>query len=226
MNNINNIKINLNIKNWTMIMAAVFLFFSFTFTHSQFAHAETDVSLDSTVRSTEVGNDVVVDLRVSASVNPINVVDGTIVYDQNKLAVKSISFDDSIISLWVKKPVVIDGVVGGVIDGVADSVAGQINLTGGIPNGYVGKNGEILRIIFKAKDVGTTTVDFKDSFAVFQNDGKGTKINPWMKPLSFSILPFPGPDLSTILLAALTFISLVLALGVLIFILKKYAKHY
>ena len=222
----NNFKINLNIKNYTenrvMIAGVFFLVYLFIFLCSvSFVHAETEISLDSTIRNAEVGNEIVVDLRLSASVDPVNVLDGTLVYDQNKLEIKGVSFDDSIISLWVKKPVVSGGKVG--------DVAGQISLTGGVPNGYVGKNGEIFKIIFRTKAVGTTTIDFKDSFAVFQNDGKGTKINPWMRPLTISIVSsastFFGILISETFIYLLTWISLALALCVLIFILKKYAKH-
>jgi len=178
--------------------------------------AATQVSLSSTSHNINVGDSFSVDLQISASVDSINVVDGVITFDPNVLEVEKVMEDSSIVSLWAK-PITFD------------NKSGQINFVGGIKNGYLGQNGKIAEFVFKAKQnevatsgttTSTTIIDFKDSFAVYKNDGKGTSINPWLQPLQILISPVSevGHGNSYILISLLVLI-------VLIFILKKYAKY-
>ena len=207
--------IKINIK----FIISTLIFFSF----ATVTQAATQISLNSTTHNVSVGDSLSVDMQISASVDAINIVDGVITYDPNVLEVEKVMEDSSIVSLWAK-PITFD------------NKSGQINFIGGIKNGYLGQNGEIAGFVFKVKDNSvaagsTTTIDFKDSFAVYKNDGKGTKINPWLRPLQISILPASGissgnnPGLTSKVSSVIVVVISLLVLIVLIFILKKYAKH-
>lgn len=119
-----------------------------------------------------------VDLKISTPDEPINVIDGTILYDGDKLEIKEISTGGSLFALWPKPPVFANN-------------KGNLSFVGGVPGGFQGKNGEVLKIIFLAKSEGEGKIDFLDGFSVFLHDGQGTQINPGLKPLSLNILKRP-----------------------------------
>ena len=76
--------------------------------------------------------------------------------------------------MWVKEP-------------IFNNQKGELSFVGGVPTGFSGDNGQILKITFKAIGDGNTIIGFKDVFSVLLNDGSGTNINPWLKPLNLSI---------------------------------------
>lgn len=113
--------------------------------------------------SIKVGNGgtITVKLVVSTDGKAINNSDGVISYPTEYLDLVSISKTSSIFSLWVEEP------RGG---------AGIINYDGGVPSpGYTGSAGELLRLTFRAKKIGTASINIREA-AVRQNDGFGTDI--------------------------------------------------
>lgn len=161
-------KDNKKIK-FAIIILSIFTFFSFV----QISFASTEVYLNKNVDSIKSGDIFDIDLKISSSKN-INVIDGTLVYDKNKLEIKNIKIDNSILSMWVKEP-------------SFNNQNGELSFVGGVPTGFSGDNGQILKITFKAIGDGNTLIGFKDVFSVLLNDGAGTNVNPWLKPLSLSI---------------------------------------
>jgi hypothetical protein len=110
-----------------------------------------------------VGNTFLVQVKVNSGGVAINAADGTLVFDPDKLEVKSISKEDSIFTLWVQEPTFSNSV-------------GTINFGGGKPSpGFTGAAGMIINITFKAKTSGTANVSFA-SGSVLADDGKGTNI--------------------------------------------------
>ena len=100
------------------------------------------------------GDTFLADLKISTPDKPINVVDGTILYDSNKLEIKEVSTGNSLFALWPKPP-------------VFSNKKGILNFVGGTSDGFQGKNGEVLKIVFLAKNEGEAQIDFLDDFSVF-----------------------------------------------------------
>jgi hypothetical protein len=147
------------------------------------AKASTEVYFQNSTMEISKGDTFSVNLKISSSDKVVNVVDGTLNYDKEKLSIAKVKTDNSLFSLWTQKPKI-------------NNEIGELSFTGGIPNGFKGKDGQILEIVFLAKGEGSTTIGFKDIFSVFINDGKGTRINPWLKPMSLSINKEPELTLS------------------------------
>lgn len=125
------------------------------------------------------GDIFLVNLKISTLDKPINVVDGTILYDNNKLEIKEVITGNSLFALWPKPP-------------TFSNDRGTLSFVGGVPDGFQNKKGEVLKIIFLAKSKGKAQIDFLDGFSVFLNDGQGTQINPWLRPLSLNISEKPA----------------------------------
>jgi len=107
----------------------------------------------------------------------INAVDAVITYSENIVPV-DISIGDSILSMWVERPVI-------------NQTDRTITFAGGIPNGYCGRvegdprlTNTLAKIIVRSpgftvggsgdsKD--TALVDFSDSTTAYLNDGQGTQ---------------------------------------------------
>jgi len=160
-----------NRKIRTLFMA--FMFFSVFFLFAQISHASTEVYFQKESKEITKGDTFLADLEISSE-DTVNVIDGTITYDKDKLEIKEVKINNSLLSLWAKEP-------------TFNNKTGELSFVGGTPNGFDGKDGLIFEITFFAKEKGLTSVGFKDIFSVFKNDGKGTEINPWLKPMSLSI---------------------------------------
>lgn len=166
---------NLNEKKYLMLgVILVAGFFSLPFG----VKAATTIYFDLEKPTVYESDVFLVNLEISTSDKPINVVDGTILYDSDKLEVKEVSTGGSLLALWPKPPVFAND-------------KGTLSFVGGIAEGFQGKKGEVLKIIFLAKNEGEAQIDFLDGFSVFLHDGQGTQINPWLRPLSLNILKRP-----------------------------------
>ena len=160
---------------YSLIFSLVFLSFMLL---APLANASVEIFFKSYSENIYKGDSFIVDLKISSSKKSINTVDGTIIYDKNKIEVKNLSVEESLLSIWPKSPVFYND-------------KGQIDFIGGIPGGFKGANGQILRITFLAKKSGKTQIDFQDIFSVFLNDGLGTNINPYLVPASITIINKP-----------------------------------
>jgi len=110
-----------------------------------------------------VGNTFLVQVKANSGGAAINAAEGTLIFDPDKLEVKSISKTDSIFTLWVQEPIFSNSV-------------GTINFAGGKPSpGFTGAAGTIINITFKAKTSGTANLTFAAG-SVLADDGKGTNI--------------------------------------------------
>lgn len=163
--------LNKKIQLCTTVFFIVFVFFLC----APVSQAATEVSFKNQTTSTIYQGDIFsIDLNISSLDEAINVIDGTVMYDSDRLIIKEVNIESSLVSLWVKKP-------------IFDNKKGELRFIGGIPDGFDGTNANILEITFRAKQEGQTLIGFRDIFSVLANDGKGTIINPWLKPLSLSI---------------------------------------
>lgn len=155
------------------------LIFAFSIFTARVVNASTSIYFDLENREIYEDDIFLADLEISTTDRLINVIDGTILYDRNKLEIKEISTGGSLLALWPRPP-------------VFDNNNGTLSFVGGVAEGFQGKKGEVLKIIFLAKNEGVAQIDFLDGFSVFLHDGKGTPINPWLRPLSLNILKRPG----------------------------------
>jgi len=119
-------------------------------------------------------------LRVNTGGTAINAAEGAIVFDQEKLAVVSVSRAGSIFTIWAEEP-------------KFSNPEGTIEFAGGVPNpGYSGSNGLVLTINFRAKTA-TTIKGYTDivlvSGAILANDGYGTNVLASLGKATYSILP-------------------------------------
>lgn len=141
------------------------------------AKAATTVYLDLENPKIYEGDTFLVKIKISTPDTLINVIDGTMLYDNKRLEIKEISTGGSFLALWPKPP-------------VFSNEKGNLSFVGGTPDGFQGEKGDVLKIIFLARNEGEATLDFlNDDFSVFLHDGKGTRINPRLEPLSLNILP-------------------------------------
>jgi len=138
-----------------------------------FAEASTNVFFKESNVNINRGDIFSIDLKISSD-KAINVIDGTLLFDNKKLFVREVKIDGSLFTIWAKSP-------------TFDNSTGKISFTGGVPGGFSGKDGQVIKITFRAKGEGDTKVDFQDIFSVFLNDGLGTRVNIWMEPITLSI---------------------------------------
>ncbi|MFH1648109.1 MAG: cohesin domain-containing protein [Patescibacteria group bacterium] len=128
----------------------------------------------------------IVEVKIDNEKECINAVEVNLTFPDEVLELIDFSETDSILSIWLRKPEVVE--------------KGLISFAGGIPGGFCGKllgdPGDvnlITKLIFLVKNnkSNLANIDFKDS-QVLLNDSLGTKANLTFKGASFSI--FPGTD--------------------------------
>ena len=167
---------NFNEKKY-LVVGAIFVIGLFLWPFS--VKAATTVYFDLAKPVVYEGDTFIVNLKISSPDKSINVIDGTILYDNNNLEIKEVSAGNSLFALWPKPP-------------AFSNDKGTLSFVGGVPDGFQAERGEVLKIIFLAKKEGKTQIDFLDGFSVFLNDGQGTQINPWLRPLSLNISKRPS----------------------------------
>lgn len=161
-----------------LLSVLIIAFFDLFFTN--FAKAQNgSLYLSPSSGKVSVGETVSIILRVNTGGVAINAAEGSIVFDQQKLAVTSISKSGSIFSIWASEP-------------KFSNAEGTIEFAGGIPNpGFSGSNGLLLTITFRAK--AATNQDGADavlvSGAILANDGAGTDILASLGKANFLISP-------------------------------------
>ena len=131
--------------------------------------------LDSSKEDYAKGDTFIENVILDTESEVINSVEVEISYPSEILEVKEISTGNSILDLWVSAPEV---------------KGNTIYFSGGAPNGYEGKDGKLVSIIFLVKKEGVSKeslkIKFLDSSRVLLNDGKGTEANLTLKPGSLS----------------------------------------
>ena len=131
-------------------------------------------------------------LRVNTGGTAINAAEGSIVFDQAKLSVASVSKSGSVFTIWAEEP-------------KFSNAEGTIEFAGGLPNpGYSGSNGLVLTINFRTKTAttvrGTTDITLV-SGGILANDGYGTNILSSLGKATYTISPgviTPAPTVPTV----------------------------
>lgn len=110
-----------------------------------------------------VGDTFTIKINVDTLGKSINNAEGIIQFPTNMLEVLSVKKTSSIFLLWVEEP-------------SFSNSTGKITFNGGVLNpGFVGQNGNVFSITFKAKKQGTASIVFTNG-TIRENDGLGTDI--------------------------------------------------
>lgn len=110
----------------------------------------------------------------------VNAIEGEIVFSQDlSLEFKEIRDGSSIISFWVKKPILEDF---------------TIPFSGIVPGGYNGKEGYLFSVFFEAKDVGGIIVG-AEGLRVLKSDPAGSPVSVRVSPLTLAVTEdAPAPE--------------------------------
>lgn len=117
-----------------------------------------------------------VPLRISTSV-PMNAAEFYFSFPKDLVEVVEIDQSGSFYALWIKE------------QPAFDNNTGDLSFAGGLPKpGFVGRNGLVATVKFKAKMRGTGLVILDQTKSrILANDGLGTKIEATFEPVSITI---------------------------------------
>lgn len=107
-----------------------------------------------------------------SSSEKINAFEGKILFSEDNLKVEETRDGNSLINLWIERP--------------KEKEKGVIYFSGITPGGFVGENGYLFSIIFRATSIGNGLVEIKDIKAL-KNDGNGTPAEVRLKSLVYKI---------------------------------------
>ncbi|ETB63590.1 TPA: hypothetical protein DIC38_02680 [Candidatus Nomurabacteria bacterium] len=161
------------IKNNSLYKVFISSFFVALFFLSYNQAFSADIRMVSTFHNYKVGDTIKINVNVNSKTS-VNAVSGVINFPTDKVSLSSVSKDDSIISLWAKDPVFLN------------DNDGSISFEGIILNGFIGKEGQILTLNFKAKKEGTVNIYFNYA-SVLANDGNGSEVVEEKKSITINI---------------------------------------
>jgi len=145
-----------------LIGITIIFLLSFIFPLLTFAQ-QASYYLSPTKGDYKIGEQFSVKVFVSVEGIAINAAQAAIYFPADKLKVVRISKVSSIFTLWVEEP-------------VFSNSRGKISFLGGLPSpGYLGAAGQIISILFQAKNEGTARVTFSGE-KILANDPWGTNI--------------------------------------------------
>ncbi len=142
--------------------------------------------------SYSVGNIITARVIVGSAGQSINAIGGQVSFSSNTLTLVGISKNNSVITLWAQDPTYSNG-------------AGTASFQGVTLNGYTGNGGTVVTLTFKAKAVGTGTIQISSSnSSVLLNDGQGTDVLTGVSDATFTInkavivAPTPAPVIAPV----------------------------
>ena len=145
-------------QNIKIFVISAFIIFSLPF----FSNAAT-LFVAPESKDVKVGDTFSVLIDVNSQGVAINAATADMTFDNSLLSVQSIGFSNSIFSIWPEEP-------------SYSNTTGNIHFSGGLYSpGWNGSTGAILRVTFKAKAVGQSTLTLKNG-SVLANDGIGTNV--------------------------------------------------
>jgi hypothetical protein len=146
------------------------LFILCSFFVSQAALAA-DVSVYTNADTVIAGDIVAVTIRLT-SFERTNAVTGNVWFDANRFSVVSINHGQSVVTLWVSRPL--------------ERELGVVSFSGITPGGFQGADGDLFTIYLQAKQTGTTTISLHD-MRVLAHDGLGSDLPVTLNPVTIRI---------------------------------------
>ena len=118
-----------------------------------------ELRLDASMVNVRAGEEFSVE-TVLFTDEPVNAVEGRIIFPEDMLVVKEISDGNSSINFWVERP--------------RSELPGVVIFSGVTPGGFSGVNNLLFSVTFEAKKTGMATISISNAKAL-QNDGEGTE---------------------------------------------------
>ncbi|MEK7162820.1 MAG: cohesin domain-containing protein [Patescibacteria group bacterium] len=115
------------------------------------------------------GEEFLAQVFLNTEKESLNAVEGKIIFPADLLEAREIRDGSSVINFWIERPRV-----------------KNISFSGITPGGYIGKNGLIFSVVFRAKKEGSGAIQI-DGLRVLLNDGEGTPTSIKVSPFQFSI---------------------------------------
>jgi hypothetical protein len=137
----------------------------------------------SAYESVRAGESFVIDWMIDTAGEELNAVDLRIAYSDTTLKPVELSDGNSVISVWLKPP--------------ALQTNGTIELTGGVPNGFMSKNAHIVRTTFLAVKEGTAKIQILADSKLYRNDGTGSEALIKFSPLTFEVAAASAETISS-----------------------------
>lgn len=128
------------------------------------------------------GDIFIVDLFLDTHSDVVNAFEGALTFSPN-LGLRDIRLSGSLVPLWISPP--------------KEKEAGVVEFAGVMPGGYQGSppvpsRGNVFTLVFQALDTGPATITLSPQTALYLNDGKGTRAELAVTPLSLILLPSSG----------------------------------
>jgi len=120
------------------------------------------------------GDTFFIEARATSLEELINVVDGSILFDEDYISVQDVSTGGATFYFWAREP-------------VFSNKEGKISFIGGTPEGFQSENGLILRANLRAEKAGETEIKFNDDFSTYLSDGDGSQTEKETLSLKISI---------------------------------------
>jgi hypothetical protein len=137
------------------------------------------------VKNVNVGDTFSISVNANSQGSPINASSLDIKYDTNFLSVLSVGKTGSIFTLWAEEP-------------SYSNIKGVVHFGGGLSSpGWNGGSGNIIRITFKAKSSGQTSLTLQNG-SVLANDGIGTEVLSGVKGTVITIAKAPASSPASI----------------------------
>jgi len=131
----------------------------------------------------KVGETFEVKLILNTEDESINAIEGAVVFPADLLILNDIRDGNSIINFWIEK--------------TADSSGGQFNFSGIVPGGYIGEEGQIISLVFKAKKEGNGNIEITKCKALLNNE-ESAESSLTVKNSSFIISGYAGAETADI----------------------------
>lgn len=110
-----------------------------------------------------IGDEFSISVNINTDGELVNVVEGDVSFNTKDLEIVELSQEGSILDFWNIEP-------------TYDEKKGTVTFAGGIPSGYVGDDGTVFSITFKALSNVSSRVRFLAGAAILASDGYGTNI--------------------------------------------------
>ncbi|MES3006027.1 MAG: cohesin domain-containing protein [Patescibacteria group bacterium] len=132
-----------------------------------------EIRLDAHKSEVSSGDQFSIDVIIHSD-EPLNAVEGRLVFPTEQLVIKEIHEGNSVLNFWLEKPHV--------------EIPGIVVFSGITPGGFSGANNKIFSVVFEAKNTGYASVALRDIKAM-KNDGLGTVATLLIRDTVVSVKP-------------------------------------
>lgn len=139
--------------------------------HSQAA----TLYLSTKTESVAIGDTIEVDVKIDSEDISFNAAQANIKFPPEILEISFLDRSKSVFNFWLEEP-------------NFSNSNGSVGFIGGSTAGFSGKSLQILKIVFKVKEIGTANLIFAEG-AITANDGGGTNILSEMRGIQISSIP-------------------------------------